>query len=144
MLDPSNAQDVDYGIVCAATDEKALLKQVNAFLASRDYRKMYKFKDTSIPPSPERTFRISHYHCQFLKQSPYWYFDLRPNADLDGKQRFPDHSECGWTLYTRKTRPEANSKADEEALNVFFSDLLRAIRFPCILLHLYAPREDRL
>jgi len=143
VLDPSKAEAVDYGIICAAADEKRVLKEINGFLSARDYRKMYKWQDTSVPPSPERTFRISHYYCQFLKESPYWYFDLRPNADLDGKQRFPDHAECGWTLFTRKTRHESNSKEEEQALNLFFSDLIRAITFPCVLLHVYTAREDR-
>jgi hypothetical protein len=48
MNDPLKALGADYGIQCHATDEKRLVTNVNAFLASLNYRKMYKLGDTSI------------------------------------------------------------------------------------------------
>jgi hypothetical protein len=143
MNDPLTGLSVDYGIQCNAADEKRLVKNVNAFLASLQYRKMYKWEDKSIQP-PERTFRISHYYCQFLKQHPRWYFDLRPNVDLDGKSRFPDHRDCGWMLYTRKSHPETYSARDHDTLNGFFAQLINALGFTARVIHVYEDKEDRL
>ena len=56
-LNTKSALAVDYGVQCAAQDEKRLVKNVNAFLASLNYRKMYKWRDESIQP-PDRTFRM--------------------------------------------------------------------------------------
>ncbi len=129
MNDSLAALSVDYGIQCAAADEKELVKKVNAFLASLNYRKMYKMEDVSVKP-PGRAYRIFHYHCQFLKTHPRWYFDLRPNVDLDGKIRFPEHVDCGWTLFTHKPFPETYSTVDHEALDGFFQQLVGGMGFP--------------
>ena len=56
------------------------------------------------PDHPEREPRYSHYYCQFLKETPRWYFDLYPNGDLDGKARFPGHPRAGWTLYVSRSK----------------------------------------
>ena len=144
MSDIGSALAVDYGVQCSAQDEKRLVKNVNAFLASLDYRKMYKWQDTSVQP-PDRTFRIEHYYCQFLKQAPRWHFDLRPNADLDGKARFPERPECGWLLHVRKPFPETYSAQDHEQLNRFFAGLVEGLGFPSKVLHVYQSiLEERL
>jgi hypothetical protein len=147
MKEPLSALSVDYGIQCSAADEKQLVKNVNAFLASLNYRKMYQLKDTSIQLSiqpPERTLRFSHYYRQFLKTAPRWYFDLMPNVDLDGKTRFPDHLDCGWTLFTHKPFPQTYSAQDHDTLNSFFAQLLHALGFPTKVLHVYEKGEERL
>lgn len=132
----------DYGIECAAGDEKRLVKNVNAFLATLNYRKMSKAVDHSIQP-PERTFRISHYYHQFIKVHPRWYFDLRPNVDLDGKSRFPEHPDCGWTLFTHKPFPELYSAEDHAALDRFFAELVAGLGFPARVIHEYREGEER-
>ena len=143
MNDPLKALAVDYGIQCIGADEKRLVKNVNAFLASLNYRKLYKLQDTSIQP-PDRTFRISHYYRQFLKTHPRWYFDLRPNMDLDSKSRFPEHPDCAWTLYTRKPFPQTYSAQDHDTLNSFFNQLVNGLGFPAKVIHIYEEKEERL
>lgn len=134
---------VDHGIVCCADDERRLLRNIDAFLASRQLRPMGRREDTSIQP-PERSFRIAHYWSQFARTHPRWYLELRPNADLDGKHRFPEHRDCAWTLFTNKSSHEANSAADDALLESFFADLRAALGFPTRELHVYAPGEERL
>lgn len=136
---------IEYGILCLPTDEKALVKNVNAFLASRDYRKMYKWVPSGVrdPDRPEDEPRYSHYYCQFLKQHPRWHFDLYPNVDLDGKARFPERLDAGWTLFANKTFSEHNSAEDDLSLDRFFEDLLANTGFPSVALHRYAPGENR-
>jgi hypothetical protein len=143
MSDHRIALSSDYGIQCNAADEKRLVKNANGFLASLQYRKMYKWEDKSIQP-PERTFRLSHYYCQFIKTPPRWYFDLRPNVDLDGKSRFPDHLDCGWTLFTHKPFPETYSAQDHDYLDDFFARLVSALGFPARTIHVYEKNEQRL
>lgn len=143
MSNPFTVLSMDYGIQCSADDEKRIVKNTNAFLATLDYRKMYKWEDKSIQP-PDRTFRISHYYCQFIKTAPRWYFDLRPNVDLDGKSRFPDHPDCGWTLFTHKPFPETYSARDHDTLNAFFTQLVGALGFPTRVIRVYEKGEDRL
>jgi len=143
MSNPLTVLSVDYGIQCTAADEKQIVKNTNVFLATLQYRKMYKWEDKSIQP-PERTFRISHYYCQFIKTPPRWYFDLRPNVDLDGKSRFPDHIDCGWTLFTHKPFPETYSAQDHDTLNSFFTQLVGGLGFPTKVIHVYEKGEDRL
>jgi len=134
----------DYGIVCAASDERAIVRNVNAFLASEDYRPLTKHKPTHIQPA-DRTFRIEHVHRQFLKQAPRWYFDLTPNVDLDGRARFPEDRDCGWTLYANKPSARDNTPAEDAALEEFFTRLAAATGFPTRILHTYEKiSEDRL
>ncbi len=137
---------VEYGIICAPTDEKRLVKNVNDFLASRDYRKMSKRVPSGIR-NPDRTNpepRYSHYYSQFLKEHPRWYFDLYPNVDLEGEARFPDRVDCGWTLYVNKVMPENNSQADDELLEQFFAELTQGTGFKTVLLHKYSEDENRI
>ena len=135
---------IDHGIVCAAADERTLVRHVNAFLASRDFRPLYKQTPTHIQPTG-RTFRIAHVYRQFLKEHPRWYFDLTPNVDLDGRARFADDLDCGWTLYANKPSPEHNSSDDEKALDAFFTALAAGTGFPTRVLHQYHGRlDDRL
>lgn len=136
---------IEHGIICQASDEKALVRNVNSFLANLGYSKMYKRPPSGLrnPERPEDEPRYSHYYYQFLKEHPRWYFDLYPNVDLDGKARFPDRPEVGWTLYVSKTMPEQNSAADDAGLDSFFSALILGTGFSSILLHTYRQDEDR-
>jgi len=140
-------QPQDHGIICSQEDEKAIVKNLNKYLASYSYRKMYKSQDHSLPPPsmPDRKFRISHYYAQFMKETPRWHFDIKPNCDLDGKYRFPDHRECGWILHTRPVMEENYSTGDTEKVKDFFSGLISNVGFDLKLLHSYAnANEDRL
>ena len=136
----------EYGIHCQPNDEKLLVKNVNSFLAAHDYRKMYKSIPRGLrnPEKPDKEPRYSHYYSQFLKEHPRWYFDLYPNVDLDGKARFPEHLEAGWTLYASKNFPELNSETDNASLDIFFSALVAGTGFTTILLHSYKQGENRL
>jgi|GEM_PF-1558906 len=138
----------DYGIVCNNDDENTIVKNINKFLKQKEYRKLYKWEDTSVPPPsmPERSFRISHYYCQFMKQDPRWLFDLKPNTDLDNKMRFPDHPECSWLLHTRPVfEDKYKSQEDFDNVKQFFSNLIASLSFPTKLLHTYKKDdEDRL
>jgi hypothetical protein len=139
-------QAIEYGIVCNADDEKKLVKSVNAFLASKGYRKLYERVPAGLrnPDEPEKNRRYDHYYCQFLKEHPRWYFDLYPNVDLDGIARFPDHPQFGWTLYANKVMPERNSDSDDASLNAFFEDLRVGVGYPTEILHRYMPLENRI
>ena len=136
----------EYGIHCQPNDEKLLVKNVNSFLAAHDYRKMYKSIPRGLrnPEKPDKEPRYSHYYSQFLKEHPRWYFDLYPNVDLDGKARFPEHLEAGWTLYASKNFPELNSETDNASLDKFFSALVAGTGFTTTLLHSYEQGENRL
>ena len=138
-------QAVEYGILCLPSDEKALVKNVNAFLATLGYRKMYKWAPSGVrdPDHPEDEPRYSHYYCQFLKQHPRWHFELYPNVDLDGKARFPERPDAGWTLFVNKPFPESNSPDDDAALESFFAALTAHLGFPAATLHRYKPGENR-
>lgn len=137
---------VEYGIICAPTDEKKLVKNVNDFLATCDYRKMSKRVPSGIrdPDRIKPEPRYSHYYSQFLKEHPRWYFDLYPNVDLEGEARFPSNLECGWTLYVNKVMPENNSQSDNEQLDKFFSELTLGTGFKTVLLHKYNQDENRI
>lgn len=137
---------IEYGILCQPSDEKALVKNVNSLLAVVGYRKMYKWIPSGLrnPGQPDSEPRYSHYYCQFMKQHPRWYFDLCQNINLDGKARFPDQLDAGWTLYTSKTDPERNSEADNASLDQFFFALAGGVGFPTVLLHTYQQGENRL
>jgi len=137
---------IEYGIICQIDDEKRIVKNVDKFLDSLGYRKMYKWSPHGVrdPDHPEKEPRYDHYYCQFMKEQPRWYFDLYPNVDLDGRARFPEHPEMAWTLFVRKTFPEQNSRADDAKLDKFFSSLLAALGFPAKILHQYREDENRL
>jgi hypothetical protein len=135
---------MDRGIVCAAADERALVRNVNAFLKSCDFRPMYKWPRDGIQP-PDRTFRIPYVYLQFLKDHPRWLFDLTPNVDLDGRARFPDDLDCGWTMFTNKVHPNMNSPEDDASLDDFFERLAAGTGFPTRVLHVYEqPLKERL
>ncbi|MBJ7575496.1 hypothetical protein [Luteimonas sp. MC1828] len=135
----------EYGIICNSQDEKLLVKNVNSFLASVGYRKVYKSVPRGIrnPASAEPEPRYSHYYSQFLKAHPRWYFDLYPNVDLDDRARFPANLDCGWTLYVNKVMAENNSASDDQALETFFADLAHGTGFETVVLHTYGPDESR-
>ncbi|MFC1669191.1 hypothetical protein ACFL20_02285 [Spirochaetota bacterium] len=136
---------MEYGFYCNPEDEKVLVKNLNKFLKSLDYRKMYKWEPSGLtdPEHPENEPNYSHYYCQFLKQHPGWYFDIYPNKDLDGKEKFPEHPEAGWTLFVNKTNPQNNSPGDDKKLNDFFSSLASATGFRTELLYTYSEKENR-
>jgi hypothetical protein len=88
---------MEYGIKCNKDDEKQIVININKFLQKEyNYRKMYKWKDDSISK-----FKYEYYYCQFMKQSPQWFFDLYPNEDLNGKLKF-ENKEVQWVLFTAK------------------------------------------
>lgn len=137
---------VEYGLLCRHEDEKKLVKNVNAFLASKEYRKMYKWEDKGgirNPEEPEKNPQFPYTYVQFLKTPPKWLFDLCPNVDLREIPRFPDRLDCGWTLYFSKTHPELNSEDDDKHLDEFLQELLAGTGFPHVLLHAYADGEYR-
>lgn len=135
---------IDYGIVCKASDERTLVRNVNAFLASEDYFTLSKHAPAHIQPAA-RAFRIAHVYRQFLKQHPRWYFDLTPNLDLDGRARFPNDLDCGWTLFTNKPAHDLNSPEEDASLDAFFARLAAGAGFLTRILHEYHKvGEDRL
>lgn len=135
----------EYGLLCNADDEARLVKNVNAFLTSLDYRKMYRKQPTGLrnPDRPDEEPRYSHYYCQFLRQHPRWYFDLYPNADLAGRRRFPEHPEAGWTLFVNYPGHEHDTPDDTAQLDRFRAQLVEATGFATMLLHAYGNGEDR-
>ena len=137
---------IEYGIVCDASDEKFLVKNINSFLDRLSYRKMYKRTPSGLrdPEQPKSEPRYDHYYCQFHKQHPSWYFDLYPNADLDGKLRFPDRPDVSWTLFVNKTNPEQDSDEEDASLDRFFSALRDGAGFQMVLIHTYRQGENRL
>ncbi|KAA9001096.1 hypothetical protein FJU30_07515 [Affinibrenneria salicis] len=134
---------IDYGIVCALSDEKKIVKNINHFLVQEcGFRKMYKWPDRAIRPA-DKPFEIDHYYSQFLKQEPGWLFDVMPNYDKIGRIRFSQAPECGWTLFTKPFR-EFNADQDLTETQTFFARLVDAIGFPVRLLHQYRQNEDRI
>ncbi|MDR2151710.1 MAG: hypothetical protein LBO72_02710 [Helicobacteraceae bacterium] len=131
--------DMEYGIKSKKEDEKQIVKNINNFLKNEyNYRKMYKWKDTSISK-----FNYGDYYCQFIKEKPRWYFDLTMNEDLDGKWKF-DNREAQWILYTRKNYVEEYTQKDHEDVDLFFKKLVEAIGFEAVLLHKYKLGEERI
>ena len=138
--------EIEYGLLCRQEDEKKLVKNVNAFLAAKGFRKMYKWKDKGgirNPEDPENSPQFAHTYVQFLKTPPRWYFDLCPNVDLRGIPRFPNNLDCGWTLYFSKTHHELNPADDDKHLDEFLLELLVGAEFSYVLLHTYADGEYR-
>lgn len=135
----------EYGLVCAAADEAALVKNVNAFLATQGWRPLYRKQPTGLrnPERPDLEPQYSHYYCQFLKQSPQWYFDLYPNADKRGVLRFPEHPQAGWTLYFNHPGHERNTPQELAQLEALRPQIVAATGFAAVLLHAYQPNEDR-
>lgn len=134
--------NIEYGIVCELSDEKKLVKNVNSFLTGLDLRKLYKWPERSIRPA-DAPFEIDHYYTQFLKETPGWYFDLKPNFDKLGRVRFQGSPDCGWTLFTKPFR-DMDPMLDFTSTNEFFSSLVTAIGFPTKQVRAYKPGEDRL
>ena len=133
---------LEYGIICQAGDEKQLVKNINSFLEKQfGYRKMYKTNNKSMLEA-RLPFVYSHFYNQFLKQGVRWYFELYPNADLEGKRKFSEHPEAGWLIWVNKM---SYSTEDEKAENDrFFIELLSATGFEIKLLHEYKEGEERL
>ncbi|WP_219702303.1 hypothetical protein [Marinomonas lutimaris] len=141
----SSMEAYEYGIYCRLEDEKKLVQNINQFLVSLNYRKMYKTEPRAIrdPDNPEGEKRYAYCYRQFMKEVPRWYFDIYPNQDLDGQSRFPDYLDIAWTLYVRKTDHVKNSAEDRIYLDDFFSRLSSSCGFPVQLLHSYFEGENR-
>ena len=137
---------VEYVITCVPSDEKQLIKNVNKFLSSLSYRKMYKWKQTGIRnlEQPEKNFRYSHYYCQFMKQVPRWHFDLTPNRDLDERFRIPEKEHCAWSLYMSKVFTEYYEADDHVAVEQFFTNLVGSLGFEAERFHTYYKNETRI
>lgn len=136
---------VEYGLICDHDVERKLVRNVNAFLKSKDYRKMYKWPNDGIRniDDPGNDPKLAHIHVQFLKTPPKWYFDLNPNVDLRGIARFPDHLDCGWTLYFSKTHHELNSEEENAQLDQFVKELLIGSGYEHVLLFTYGKDDYR-
>lgn len=135
---------VEYGIICALEDEIRIVKNINAFLVKQHgFRKMYKWPDRSIKPK-DKPFEIAHYYTQFLKETPGWLFDITPNYDKEGRVRFDQAKECGWTIFTKPFREIENEDQNLSEINVFFEELVNAVGFPVVVLHRYCKGEDRI
>lgn len=137
---------IEVGLKCAAGDEQRLVDNINAFLATKQYRKLYKWPDKGgirNIDDPDSDPQIEYTYGQFLKQAPRWYFDLTPNVDLRGKHRFPDFPECGWTLYFSRTGDEHNSEADRQLLDEFLQQLIQGSGFDGVTLHRYSQGDYR-
>jgi hypothetical protein len=121
------------------------VKNINALLATRDYRKMDKrapsgFRD---PDHPEREPRYAHYYAQLQRQQPRWYFDLYPNVDLDGRARFADRIDVSCTLYVDPASAVRGADDTDDTLSELFESLVSAVGFPVDVLHRYAEGENR-
>lgn len=138
-------QAYEYGILCAAADEAALVKNVNAFLAGRGWRPLYRKQPAGLrnPERPDLEPQYSHYYCQFLKQSPRWYFDLYPNADKRGTLRFPDHPQAGWTLFVNYPGYPRDTAGELAQLDAVRGQIVAGTGFATLLLHTYQPGENR-
>ena len=129
----------EYGIYSKKEDEKQVVKDINNFLEKEyNYKKMYKWNDTSIS-----LLNYEYYYCQFINnQKPQWHFDLYPNEDLDGKWKF-DNKNIGWVLFFKKTFEEQYNENDHENIDLFLEKLLESISFETILLYKYKTGEER-
>jgi len=137
---------VEYGLRCSRDTEKNIVKSVNAYLRTKDYRKMYKWKDKGGIKNiddPSSDPQLEYSYVQFIKESPRWYLDISPNVDLRGIHRFPKHPDCAWTLYFSMINPESNSESDTVYLNNFLSELLVGTGCDNILLHQYTDSDYR-
>lgn len=138
-------QAYEYGILCDASDEAALVKNVNDFLSTQGWRPLYRKQPTGLrnPAQPELEPQYSHYYCQFLKQSPRWYFDLYPNADKRGVLRFPEHAQAGWTLFINYPGYPRDTPEELAQLDTVRGQIVTGTGFATVLLHTYQPGEDR-
>jgi hypothetical protein len=133
---------LEYGIICQADNEKQLVKNINSFLEKKyGYRKMSKTNNKSMLEA-RLPFVYSHFYNQFLKQGVRWYFELYPNADLEGKRKFPEHPETGWLIWVNKM--SYNTDQDKSELDCFFEELLTGTGFEYKLLYNYNEGEERL
>jgi hypothetical protein len=139
-------QSVEFGLICSAGDELALVKNVNVFLKSKGLCKLSRRTPTGVRNPDDRSNkpRYAHFYCcSRTKQRPSWYFDLYPNLDLDGNARFPDRLDCGWTLFLNRLLLELNTSDDGQVLQQFQEGLLGSIGYSVDSLYVYGPRECR-
>lgn len=136
----------EYGIICGVSDEKELIKNINAFMVELGFRKIYKKAPSGVrdPDNPGQEPQYAHYYWQMLKQDPGWYFDLYPNQDLNGKYRIADAPDVGWTLYLSFTKDDANTQEQKQELDRFAESLIKKLGFSSRLLHAYQSGENRL
>jgi hypothetical protein len=137
---------IEYGIKCEKKDEKDIVKNINKFLATKNYRKMYKWKDKGgirNIDDPGSDPQLEYTYTQFLKQSPRWLFEISLNVDLRNIHRFPDHPDCAWTLFFNKVCPELNSETEDLSLDNFLKELLKGTGFECTLMFKYKKNDYR-
>lgn len=133
----------EYGLTCGRHEETALVKRVNTLLASLGYRKLHKATQESLLEA-RLPFRYAHYYWQAMKVDPRWYVELYPNEDLDRALKFTSRPECGWILFTSMPMAERDTEDDHAATHALFEQLLDATACAHLLLHEYAPGEERL
>jgi hypothetical protein len=135
----------EFGIVCAVSDEPTLVRNVNAFLKSRNFRKLSRQipSGQKDPDDINSVPKYTHYYHSSSRLRPAWYFDLYQNVDLEGCPRFPDRLDCSWTLFFNRQHVELNTEADTRALGLFQDDLIQAVGFSIDSLYAYKPRENR-
>ena len=104
---------------------------------------MYKWNDESMLKA-RLPFVYTHYYCQFLKQTPRWYFEVYPNTDTEGKTKFQNHPDAGWVIYINKREVIALSPEHLQEITLFFEQLREHTGYPTVLLHEYAENEERL
>jgi hypothetical protein len=133
-------KQIEYGIICKKNDEKELIKRINSFLKNEyAYRKTYKWKLNS----PSSKFQYEYYYAQFIKQPPRWYFDLKPNTDMNGKRKF-ENSDAEWILWINKQNVDEYTKEQNADVDVFFEKLINSIQYPIEVLHEYKDGEERI
>jgi hypothetical protein len=111
----------EYGLLCTAADEAALVNNVNTLLAGQGWRRLYRKQPTGLRNTERADLepQYSHYYCQFLKQSPHWYFDLYPNADKCGLLRFTAPPQAGWTLFFNQPGHARNTALELGPVNTY-------------------------
>lgn len=132
---------VEYGLICDRSDEKDIVKNVNAYLAEKGYRKLYKWKDKGGIKNiddPSSDPKLEYTYGQFIKESPKWYFDILPNKGLRSIYRFAEQKDCAWTLFFSKTNPESCTESDNIYLDNFLKDLLTGTGYKSKLLYKYS------
>ena len=84
-----------YGIISIAKDEKKIMAGVNEYLATvlrtTSRAKNKPMLEKKLP------FVYKHFYWNLNKEYGTW-FEIFPNADVEGKQFYTEHANCAWIL----------------------------------------------
>ncbi|MDF2086729.1 hypothetical protein [Bacillus pseudomycoides] len=113
---------IEFGILSSEKDEKAIIKNINDYLASLN-RTLSKQKNKSMLDA-----RLPYIHKHFywnLNKAERVYFEIYPNKDIEGKYRFETKKNLNWIIFFNKLDLVTGVENQEK----YIKDILEATKF---------------